>query len=366
MSLSLWSTPLGETPGSDTEDDIPSVTALDFFSAVASAELQLYTSFDLNLQQMSVRVAGRGGHATIEIGRVRQPHKRLVAVKRSRLPSKIEPGDQRQAGIGKEFDQLTRELRILGSPSLRKSPHIVDILGICIDGFNSSPNLALVLEYSSSGNLGAFLRQTTSELTAADKLDLIQQASQGLDALHRLRVCHGDVKTENTLVFPRPGSTWLVKISDFGQAVISSYDDPHGRVPCPVETQLLEAPELRRGLPLQDREFDIDAAMRTDIFSFGLFAWEVVKNGQRFFDLAWVDHDPQRANVDSMERSLNCMPENGLIKLALVFIQGLDSPENIKRRLVAVLEGCLQETPTSRKPMSEVVAFLEDEVTFQM
>lgn len=366
MSLSLWSTSLGETPGPDTEDDIPSVTALDFFSAVASSELRLYTSFELNLQQLSVRVAGRGGHATIEIGVVRLPHKHLVAVKRSRLPSKIEPGDNRQIGIGKDFDQLTRELRILGSPSLCKSPHIVDILGICIDDFNSSPNLALVLEYSSSGNLCTFLRQNTRELTAAYKLDFIQQASQGLDALHRLRVCHGDVKTENTLVFPRPGLTWLIKISDFGQAVISSYDDPHVRVPCPVGTQLLEAPELRRGLALQDPGFDIDAAMRTDTFSFGLFAWEVVKNGQRFFDLAWVDHDPQRADVNSMERFLNCMPENELIELALRFIQGFESPENIRSRLVAVLDGCLQETPTSRKSMSEVVAILDDEATSQV
>jgi serine/threonine protein kinase len=128
---------------------------------------------------------------------------------------------------------------------MRKHPNIVDILGLCVEEMNESPALALVLEYSSKGNLKDFLSQAQPSTAIAERCSFILQVAQGLVALHRLRVCHGDMKTENVLVFPK-GKGWQVKISDFGQSVFASHGDETESVIHPTGTMLLEAPELRK------------------------------------------------------------------------------------------------------------------------
>ncbi len=175
--------------------------------------MRYFNSFDLGLQDTSVRVAGQGGYASVEIGIAKMPHKHLVAVKRSRMPSasaspklapKTSEADQDDGLGGVDFEQLTLEMRILGHRRLRKHANVVDILGLCIDEFNDSPTLALVLEYSAHGTLGSFMarqRGGESEIPVLQRVDFILQVARGLEAVHKLKVCHGDVKTENALVF---------------------------------------------------------------------------------------------------------------------------------------------------------------------
>ena len=104
-----------------------------------------------------------------------------------------------------------------------------------------------------------------------------------------------------------------MKISDFGQSVIASRRESHAKVPCRIGTRLLNAPEIRNGSSFQDPLFDIEAALRTDVFSFGLLAWEVLKCGQSFFESAWVGGAPHLLNVDDMEDALNAMTATNLL-----------------------------------------------------
>ncbi len=107
-------------------------------------------------------------------------------------------------------------------------------------------------------------------------------------------------------------------------------------MPCPLGTRLLEAPEIRLGEARGNPEFDIDAALRTDVFSFGLLAWEVLKTGQRFVDRAWFLQDPEHLmDIDSLEHFLTGLPENGLLIRSLEFTEALGGlNETVRIRLL--------------------------------
>src|SRR5690606_16858624 len=89
----------------------------------------------------------------------------------------------------------------------------------------------------------------------------------------------GDVKIENTLVFDWNGEdgerSYIIKITDFGHA-ITKENKPY------VGTKHLLAPEVRgSGMIHQRRTIAQNCA--SDVFSFGLWIWELFLNGKRFF-----------------------------------------------------------------------------------
>ncbi|KAK0659742.1 hypothetical protein QBC41DRAFT_384216 [Cercophora samala] len=371
MSLSFWSTSTGHAAEQSTEvKPSRTFTALNFLSALAVPGLSQYTSRRLGLAGSSVWRAGSGGYAVVEIGAERSG--RAVAVKRSRHLLGSVPGIQDGLFV-RHFEQLTLELRILGHRKLRKHANIVKILGLCIDQVNGFPDLALVLEYSELGSLQSFLQDGRGNgVPLAERLAAIRQVAQGLEALHQLKVCHGDVKLENVLVFPCEDQGFLIKISDFGQSVIAplTLDGAPAEVEPPMGTRLLAAPEIRKGSMLRDASFTIDSAILTDVFSFGLLAWEVVRLGRRFFDLAWLDSNSGNAvSVDSMVGFLNRLSRNGLCSYALLDLQRMDieNPED-RYHLQKLLEGSLQDDPLARKPMADLVTESgeESQATFDL
>lgn len=52
-------------------------------------------------------------------------------------------------------------------------------------------------------------------MTICDRMELAAQVARGLTALHSLKICHGDIKLQNMLVFI-DGDRCSVKLSDFG------------------------------------------------------------------------------------------------------------------------------------------------------
>jgi serine/threonine protein kinase len=338
-----------------------SSTALDFVYALSTVDFELYTSAQLYFDGITIRVAGRGGYATVEIGTIRRS-KNLVAVKRSLMQwenhQPTQPQDSKRV-LGKGFEQAVQELRILGHKKVRSHDNIVSIEGFCLDEINGVPSLALVIEYSHLGTLREFLVQNNDALSYDELFDLALQGARGLDALHKLLVCHADVKIDNALVFESSTkingkNCWVVKISDFGQSIIASRDDPAGRVPCRPGTRLREAPEIRRGQAFRDHGYDMQAALKTDVFSFGLFVWEVMKNGHGYFDSAWTGLNGRQYNADMMEDFLDNLPCDALLAYGTEFANGLN-PHHLSQRLLRVFEGSLRDQPQTRSTMSELV-----------
>ncbi|KAF5646108.1 serine threonine kinase [Fusarium tjaetaba] len=363
MALSFRTSPTSDLPSHEQPIDQATIssTALDFVYALSTVDFELYTSAQLHFDGTTVRVAGRGGYATVEIGTIRSS-KNLVAVKRSLMQwenhQPTHPQDSKRI-LGKDFEQVVQELRILGHKKVRSHDNIVSLEGFCLDEINGVPSLALIIEYSHLGTLREFLVQNNSALSPDELFNLALQGARGLDALHKLLVCHGDVKIDNALVFESSTKNngkngWVVKISDFGQSIIACRDDPAGRVPCRSGTRLREAPEIRRGQALEDPGYDIQAALKTDVFSFGLFVWEVMKNGQGYFDSTWTGLNGRQYNVDMMEDFLDNLPGDALLTYGTEFANSLNQ-HPLSQRLLRVFEGSLRDKPQTRSTMSELV-----------
>ncbi|KAI1503803.1 hypothetical protein F5X99DRAFT_406802 [Biscogniauxia marginata] len=337
-----------------------SSTALNFFAALHVGGLKKYTASDLGLLDIRARIAGVGGNASIEIGRLQK--KQLVAVKRSRVLSESYPSHPPLVAFDRHFDQLVLELRILGHNKIRKNPHIVNILGVCMDEFNGVPALDLVLEYSSLGSLNSFLVSNGLDISITQRTDLLLQVAKGLAAFHDLKISHGDVKIQNVLVFPLDNAAdrWLAKVSDCGESSIAPRDDPAARLEPRIGTRLLNAPEIRKWDCIKDGGTTIEDAMLTDIFSFGLLAWEVCKEGKSFFDYSWAGSNSRDMDIDSMEEFLNNLPNNQLQEYGLEFLQSLGLEQVLHDRLSLLLKGALQDNAGSREPMSKLIEILEE------
>ncbi|KAF5971700.1 serine threonine kinase [Fusarium coicis] len=363
MALSFRTSPTSALPSHEQPINQATIssTALDFVYVLSTVDFELYTSAQLHFDGTTTRVAGRGGYATVEIGTIRRS-KNLVAVKRSLMQWENHQPTHHQDSrkiLGKGFEQVVQELRILGHKKVRSHDNIVSLEGFCLDEINGVPSLALVIEYSHLGTLREFLVQNNDAISYDELFDLALQGARGLDALHKLLVCHADVKIDNALVFESSTkingkNCWVVKISDFGQSIIASRDDPAGRVPCRPGTRLREAPEIRRGQAFQDPGYNMQAALKTDVFSFGLFVWEVMKNGQGYFDSAWAGLNGRQYDTDMIEDFLDNLPSDALLTYGTEFANGL-KPHHLSQRLLQVFEGSLRDQPQTRSTMSELV-----------
>ncbi|KAF8848261.1 kinase-like protein [Acephala macrosclerotiorum] len=331
-------------------------SALNLLSLVASTKLEFFDVGRLLLNQPAHHIVGTGAFSTVETGRTMD--NRLVAVKKNKvLGRQLAPFIDEI--FEKHINQFCLEVRVLTHSSLREHPNILQLYGICIDSSADHPVLSLVLEYSSLGSLTYFLKAGQPATSSADRLDLILQAATGLEALHSVKVCHGDVKTQNSLVFNNEGKLRL-KLSDFGQSIVALQDDP-SQVPVPLGTRLLNAPEIRKGSATGYSAFTIEDAIATDIYSFGLMTWEILKNGASFFDDGWILGDSKNLSIDEKEVYLNSLTSEALYLHALRFIETIKFDSYAKNQISVVLRESLQEFPNKRASIATLANFLKPE-----
>ena len=167
------------------------------------------------------------------------------------------------------------ELYALTHEPLRQHPNIVDLLGLAWGSnyFDSSHRLpVLVVEYADHGSL-ADLKQR-HDLTPSIRRLLALDIGHGLQMLHRCGIIHGDVKSENILIFSHPEREYIAKLSDFGFSMVREAADAEVYV---GGTGPWKAPEARSPVP---KHF----LRATDVYSYGLLLWRLASDG----------HDPFR------------------------------------------------------------------------
>jgi serine/threonine protein kinase len=336
-----------------------SSSALDFLAVItATRGISIYKSRELQDRELGHLSLGSGGFCTVQQGRTREGE--IVAIKQNRHRT-LDRGQQDIQAFERELHQLCLELRILSHDYLRGHPNIIDILGICLDEENRRPYLSLVLEHSSYGTLKSFLVKHHDTIQDETLVDFMLQVSRGITALHRLKICHGDIKPQNVLIFQNNAS-WTLKISDLGQSIVGISDDSSAVVDCKIGTPLMNAPEIRSGVALADLLYDIEAAMATDVFSFGLLVWEIIKKGQCYFEEFWQGQRSDAIDVDLMEEYLNTLPHNELLNKSIHYLEGITIDSCIRTRLERLFRGSLQDIPRERKSMSQLTKFLDAEV----
>ena len=179
---------------------------------------------------------------------------------------------------------MLTDQRLRGHPNI---PHLLYYDLINQEDSHVAP--ALIVERARYGSLAEYLdhqegakvgSMTDHEpldpvLTAAEKMALCSDMIAGLLALHSTDVAHGDVKTDNFLLFENPENSqrFLAKLADFGSIIPLS--PPRKRTSSRyLGTQIWNAPEVEN--QSNEQFLDSKGVLRCDNYSLGLCIMHIV------------------------------------------------------------------------------------------
>lgn len=372
MSFSLWprsssaKNPIASAADNDARLSTP---ALDFMQVLLSSRLKVsgYSEFVKDGRFNTTEPVGSGGQAVVELS-----SRAGVVIKRTRP---LQDGNGKQISrFDKDLARLTLELRILTSTSFRKLDLFVKAVGVCFEEpfADLDPcgdgKLHLLLEYSELGDMASFLRRNGQQLDTKAKIDLAFQVSRGLLVLHQDLICHGDLKTQNILIFNGNDGRYVAKLADFGLSVHAYYGeisaDSERDVYYPLGTPLLNAPEVRNQA-LEIGSVEITTVIKADIFSFGLLLWEILNNGHSYFDVAWLDPfrtSMQELDVEEKMAFLSALPCNGLLTYGEKFLSAQNMDETFYEQALQAFNASLQDDPLQRQSIRKIWNILLPEV----
>jgi serine/threonine protein kinase len=159
---------------------------------------------------------------------------------------------------GKGSKAATRRFMQEAEAASRVSdPHVVTIMDFGVSEEQHVPYI--VMEYIEGHTLKTLIDR--EDLTLTDKLSIISQVAEALDAIHAVGICHRDVKPGNIMI----DRDMNVKMTDFGIAKLP-------------ESDLTNADNLMGTLPYMAPEafFSSDIDYRADFFSLGVLAYEML------------------------------------------------------------------------------------------
>jgi len=155
--------------------------------------------------------------------------------------------------------------------------NVVELLGLgwerVIDDVLGEPTLApvIALEYATFGTLQDLFYSSSFLSSYKRKLRLLSDVAEGIRALHFSNVIHGDVKPKNILVCKDHAHGIIAKLCDFGLSIIDPGSGPELQW-LPGGTVMYLAPEAGNPV-LKDR------LKYTDVYSFGIVAWQTLLGG---------------------------------------------------------------------------------------
>ncbi len=186
----------------------------------------------------------------------------------------------------------------------------------------------LVLEYVRGQSLWSIFQnqQTNPTLSMTEKTRILCEVAHALGETHTKGFVHLDVKPENILVTPE-GRVVLI---DFGSSL--SIEQARSR-PVEIETGAYCAPEQIQGARWCSGS---GLTPRTDVFAFGIVAWEILSLQRPFGD----------ATAGHLQRVANENPNGNLQELSP------ECPEDLAN-LIGI---CLGKNPKSRYASMSIVA----------
>ncbi len=320
------------TQGSDS-DYTTLITAL---NDVLQDHLSLDLEFDDELSPSFEKSLGRGSSFI-----VRRVNQRDDISDRGQLVYK---GSRAKEGRYSRTLSLAREALVLSHPMLKSHPNIVALKGIAWEQEDESETSlpVLVLEYAPLGDLSSFINENSVNVEV--RAAFCSDVANGLHALHKLGMAHGDIKCENVLVFQCDSSStgYVAKLSDFGFAEVCSVNGTKrlnkGTFPwnSPEWMDLIEV----KNIPL------------TDIYSLGLLIWRCMLNGQNPFDGApftsfaasdrMQEIDVRKRNDQLLEDALSSVSHlegiSSNIKEALKYSLRADPSERDLKKVIWLLQ----------------------------
>ena len=190
------------------------------------------------------------------------------------LKTVIPPNDTDKAD--RDWSHILLEIRALLHPLLRYHPNIVTLLGLGWGSTADSDQVypQLLLEFASHGTLHS-LQSGQRSLPFPVKQKLCYDVGKGLSILHACGIVHGDVKSENVLIFDNTAENeeahpYIAKVADFGGSIM----DAERQKSCEILTFTPQyaAPEIHGAISTTELK-------QSDVYSFGLLVCRVFLDG---------------------------------------------------------------------------------------
>jgi len=242
------------------------------------------------------------------------------------------------------YNASLREIRALTHPPLRSHPNIITLLGVGWEPDLNHHDVAwplLMLEYSEEGSLRDYQRERPW-MVFLEKMQFCEDVGRALLAIHGSGIVHGDVKSENILVFWSAERGRMVgKIGDFGSSVLDFREDKHRGLL--AHTIPWNAPEYDEDIPREHLKF-------TDVYSFGMLIFRVMLGGTSPFKIA--PFNSQEVDIELRSQKLKKDPQF-LSLVAVMLCERCDASE--AAAVCEVMKFTLQCIPTQRNLESAVM-----------
>ena len=212
-----------------------------------------------------------------------------LVIKRVKLPLSREAGKSLASGNEYRSQLRSLELEILAlcNPSIRGHRNIVHLDAWGYDyPYPDTPVPVLFME-AAIMTLTDFLKPGNGHLLGKNPLDVKHQlaldVAAGLEAMHRVRIVHGDIKCDNVLVFKQdnPKVLFCAKLNDFGICIDMETPGRELTIEDYMGTPAWLAPEVRNDDDALPKPFNSEVMLHIDSYSFGLVVLSIfTQNGE--------------------------------------------------------------------------------------
>ncbi|KAF3440539.1 hypothetical protein FNV43_RR18823 [Rhamnella rubrinervis] len=265
---------------------------------------------------------GKGTFGAVYRGILSESGNKAIAVKR--LEKVVEEGVR----------EFRAEMTTIGRTHHR---NLVQLLGFCIEGSKK----LLVYEFMSNGSLADRLFKAASPPTWRARMRFVLDVARGIFYLHEecgVHIIHCNLKPQNILL----DDTWTAKISDFGLARLLMPNQAKASMGLQGTSIGYLAPEWQKNAMI---------SVKSDIYSFGVVLLEIICCRRN------IDVNVSTADEITLSQWVYTCFKAGELSKLVRDDDGVDFPT--LERMIKVGMWCIQDDPTLRPLMKDVILMLE-------